>query len=157
MDHFLKINSVHSTHIDGLVQNCSNSGAFAMEILQSCTKPKMCHCQMYMQAASGTVPSLLALIGSLLWSCCVLPFSWCQYVLGVWVMAEWLAHTTPHHMYVLNWPIQVEVMERIYSQLISLSSSNRIYHPFPLLSHFSVVVSGVVVPLCAIGFIYPGK
>ena len=26
-------------HIDGLVQDCSNSSALAMELLQSCTKP----------------------------------------------------------------------------------------------------------------------
>ena len=26
-------------HIDGLVQDCSNSSAFALELLQSCTKP----------------------------------------------------------------------------------------------------------------------
>ena len=30
--------SLHS-HIDGLVQDCSNSSALAMELLQSCTKP----------------------------------------------------------------------------------------------------------------------
>ena len=28
--------------IDGLVQNCSNSSALAMELLQSCTKPSKC-------------------------------------------------------------------------------------------------------------------
>ena len=26
-------------HLDGLVQDCSNSSALAMELLQSCTKP----------------------------------------------------------------------------------------------------------------------
>ena len=26
-------------NINGLIQNCSNSGALAMELLQSCTKP----------------------------------------------------------------------------------------------------------------------
>ena len=29
-------------HIDGLVQDCSNSIANAMELLQSCTKPSIC-------------------------------------------------------------------------------------------------------------------
>ena len=29
----------HSQHIEGLVQDCSNSSALAMELLQSCTKP----------------------------------------------------------------------------------------------------------------------
>ena len=28
-------------HIDGLVQDCSNSSALAMELLQSCTKPSV--------------------------------------------------------------------------------------------------------------------
>ena len=28
-------------HIDGSVQDCSNSSALAMELLQSCTKPSM--------------------------------------------------------------------------------------------------------------------
>ena len=31
-------NSIQVTHIDGLVQDCSNSSALAMELLQSCTK-----------------------------------------------------------------------------------------------------------------------
>ena len=29
------------THIGGLVQNCSNSSALAMELLQYCIKPSM--------------------------------------------------------------------------------------------------------------------
>ena len=29
------------SHVDGLVQDCSNSSALAMELLQSCTKPSM--------------------------------------------------------------------------------------------------------------------
>ena len=29
----------HDCDIDGLVQDCSNSSALAMELLQSCTKP----------------------------------------------------------------------------------------------------------------------
>ena len=31
--------SHYSENIDGLVQDCSNSSALAMELLQSCTKP----------------------------------------------------------------------------------------------------------------------
>ena len=30
-------------HIDGWVQDCSNSNALAMELLQSCTKPSICY------------------------------------------------------------------------------------------------------------------
>ena len=30
-------------HIDGLVQDCSNSSAYALELLQSCTKPSIYH------------------------------------------------------------------------------------------------------------------
>ena len=30
------------SYVDGLVQDCSNSIALAMELLQSCTKPSMC-------------------------------------------------------------------------------------------------------------------
>ena len=30
-------------HIDGLVQDCSNSSVLAMELLQSSTKPSICH------------------------------------------------------------------------------------------------------------------
>ena len=39
--------SYHHYHIDGLVQDCSNSNALAMELLQSCTKPSIyvCCCQ----------------------------------------------------------------------------------------------------------------
>ena len=39
-------------HVDGLVQDCSNSSALAMELLQSCTKPSM---------------SCIQLINSFLW------------------------------------------------------------------------------------------
>ena len=31
----------HETHVDGLVQDCSNSIAIALELLQSCTKPSI--------------------------------------------------------------------------------------------------------------------
>ena len=34
-------NSPEINYIDGLVQDCSNSSALAMELLQSCTKPSM--------------------------------------------------------------------------------------------------------------------
>ena len=30
------------SHMDGLVQDCSNSSALAMELLQSSTKPSIC-------------------------------------------------------------------------------------------------------------------
>ena len=33
--------------IDGLVQDCSNSSALAMELLQSCTKPSKCMLHLY--------------------------------------------------------------------------------------------------------------
>ena len=31
----------HTNDIDGLVQDCSNASALAMELLQSCNKPSM--------------------------------------------------------------------------------------------------------------------
>ena len=34
-------------HIDGLVQDCSNSSALAMELLQFCAKPSMYDSQSY--------------------------------------------------------------------------------------------------------------
>ena len=37
IDH--KCNRFYNVQIDGLVQNCSNSIANALELLQSCTKP----------------------------------------------------------------------------------------------------------------------
>ena len=36
--HFLWI---EENYVDGLVQDCSNSSALALELLQSCTKPSM--------------------------------------------------------------------------------------------------------------------
>ena len=33
---------LHYDDIDGVVQDCSNSSALAMELLQSCTKPSLC-------------------------------------------------------------------------------------------------------------------
>ena len=42
------ISSIHwgncGAYIDGLAQDCSNSSALAMELLQSCTKPSICVC-----------------------------------------------------------------------------------------------------------------
>ena len=35
-------NYIAQYHVDGLAQDCSNSIALAMELLQSCTKPSMC-------------------------------------------------------------------------------------------------------------------
>ena len=60
----------------------------------------------------------------------------------------------------LNWPIQVWVIERIYLyRILLLSSSNRKYQPFPLLSYFSHgCVPKVVVPAYCVDFTYiPGK
>ena len=34
---------IDTLHIDGWVQDCSNSSALAMELLQSCTKPSTCN------------------------------------------------------------------------------------------------------------------
>ena len=34
--------SIFPLHIDGLAQDCSNSSALAMELLQSCPKPSIC-------------------------------------------------------------------------------------------------------------------
>ena len=39
----LSIYAISHSHIDGLVQDCSNSSALAMELLQSCTKPSPCY------------------------------------------------------------------------------------------------------------------
>ena len=43
--------------IDGLVQDCSNSSALAIELLQSCTKPSKCPLQMSIHPLS--IPTLL--------------------------------------------------------------------------------------------------
>ena len=40
-------------YIDGSVQDCSNSSALAMELLQSCTKPSIsCHYLQYVRSLS---------------------------------------------------------------------------------------------------------
>ena len=40
-------------YIDGLVQDCSNSIANALELLQSCTKPSICcSCELFIQNIS---------------------------------------------------------------------------------------------------------
>ena len=36
-----RIENMKETYIDDLVQDCSNSSANALELLQSCTKPMM--------------------------------------------------------------------------------------------------------------------
>ena len=45
MTHLLRPDSLHhqaiNEHIDGLVQDCSNSSALALELLQFCTEPKI--------------------------------------------------------------------------------------------------------------------
>ena len=41
-DNVCKLQKLHGAYIDGLVQDCSNSSALAMELLQSCTKPSIC-------------------------------------------------------------------------------------------------------------------
>ena len=40
--YFLDMCTNRVNHFDGLVQDCSNSSALAMELLQSCTKPSIC-------------------------------------------------------------------------------------------------------------------
>ena len=35
----MEIQQCCQKHMDGLVQDCSNSSAYALELLQSCTKP----------------------------------------------------------------------------------------------------------------------
>ena len=37
------VNANFKTYIDGLVQDCSNTTANALELLHSCTKPSICH------------------------------------------------------------------------------------------------------------------
>ena len=58
-------------HIDGLVQDCSNSSALAMELLQSCTRPSISCYSHYScthsahdgQKEAGNLLTLLSLIG----------------------------------------------------------------------------------------------
>ena len=45
-------------HIDSLVQDCSNSSALAMELLQSCAKPSICHCHFSLKSSCKTPHSL---------------------------------------------------------------------------------------------------
>ena len=45
MENSSRLTGVHCDfYFDGLVQDCSNSSALAMELLQSCTKPSICFC-----------------------------------------------------------------------------------------------------------------
>ena len=41
------VDSLADLHVDGLVQDCSNSSALAMELLQSSTKPSMCYLHIF--------------------------------------------------------------------------------------------------------------
>ena len=47
-------------HIDGLVQDCSNSSALAMELLQSCTKPLIWHYKTWSVLVQITACCLMA-------------------------------------------------------------------------------------------------
>ena len=47
----IKTSSTDKVHVDGLVQEIRNSGALAMELCLSCTKPSM----LYMKFSDGTV------------------------------------------------------------------------------------------------------
>ena len=40
----MQLYASHDEHVDGLVQDCSNSNALAMKLLQSCTKPSIYFC-----------------------------------------------------------------------------------------------------------------
>ena len=45
MENSSRLTGVHCDfYFDGLVQDCSNSSALAVELLQSCTKPSNCFC-----------------------------------------------------------------------------------------------------------------
>ena len=50
----------HWEYIDGLVQDCSNSSALAMELLQSCTKPSICNQLYHYELAHGAATSFKA-------------------------------------------------------------------------------------------------
>ena len=57
-------------HVDGSVQDCTNSSALAMELLQSCTKPSMLHplagLDQYTRATLHTkFPQILGLDGKM--------------------------------------------------------------------------------------------
>ena len=58
--------------IDGLVQDCSNSSALAMELLQSCTKPWKCACNISRNQCDFHMPVLI-------WETLTLPWNiWSQ-------------------------------------------------------------------------------
>ena len=40
-EYFRSITTKYVVHVHGLVQDCGNSSAYALELLQSCTKPSM--------------------------------------------------------------------------------------------------------------------
>ena len=50
-----KQNKFHRKQINGLVQDCSNSSALTMELLQSCTKPLRCKFVVITVSANGLV------------------------------------------------------------------------------------------------------
>ena len=56
LTHLLRVASVakRQSHIDALVQDCSNASALAMELLQSCTKPLIYQC--YHSAVQRRLP-----------------------------------------------------------------------------------------------------
>ena len=72
-------------YIDGLVQDCSNSSALALELLQSCTKPSTCiqfnHCGT--RFSSGNKKNMFAFY--------TIPQHWD--VLGCWKHSLWKKRT----------------------------------------------------------------
>ena len=64
-------------HVDGLVQDCSNSSALAMELLQSYTKPGMCSTeikkimwhQAQLQQGFQPLPFSIMLAQSIIFNC----------------------------------------------------------------------------------------
>ena len=49
-------------HVNGLVQDCSSSSVLALELLQSCTEPCMCHDGKYCCGMCGLMNSLVTII-----------------------------------------------------------------------------------------------
>ena len=68
------------TYIDGLVQNCSNSSALAMELLQSCAKPSICLCSSLAGRNTGYI-YFLTYLDVMTWKHFVgyWPFAWWRY------------------------------------------------------------------------------
>ena len=59
-----------SKYIDGLVQDCSNSSALAMELLQSCTEPLIYYLGFWMHSAYIEMIDIMSykVLVMLLWS-----------------------------------------------------------------------------------------